>query len=638
MGMRSSLLIGDDDYDLDLPRIIPRGDGFYTALLFYDSQREHDNDPLPHYSPYNEPLDKDSLGPDPRPAAIYLQPARFARFDALQLEVMLRLAFIIRTVSIRFVSQRAQGRGVLISDVERATASLNAWSDQLPDDVRWEAQSPPLLNGRKEGDSSTSQSVALRNSIKTLFIETLFCGNVLTVWSSVKDFGVRFEVDLTEAVHLFAQRLGLEDQKVGINLKKEKPNVPFGEESTETEATEESKEQRKQMALRKLDALAIKSFLRMAHIASEAGKADILRASRSVFLNVSSACIVWGCEFAQRTVREPIPDVQINIPPNHDFASYILASVEQLITAVSTIDSYESINDVVGQLTVFLRIAREECRKARAQDPLSAASYHSDNSYSASSSSLVGRYLSFARSQDTTPSSSSTIDERSFSHGFSALSGSSVEDSPPASQFSKTNTVSPPDSRAAQVDEVSLLARAAVPDTQGQVGRTSEDPQPLWPSQSSAKPSFLHASHPIIDDLYGAALNHDLESIGGMDTRLLQRYLSDGPSTNIEGGQRPTNPPISNLPIPQSISTSPMASLATSRSFVESTQPENEGGRMGPSASDMSYGSMNFFNSDITNGWMDQELIQNWDQLMNNVCDAQVWAESQWQGFSFPSQ
>lgn len=563
LGIRTPLQIGDDDYDLDLPRIVPRTDGFFTALIFQKHQpaasAEDKRSPLDGYSPYNQPRDDSGVGADPEPAAFHTQPARFVRFDALHLEVMLRLAFIIRSVSIRFVSQRSQGRGVLYSDIERAVASLQAWWNQLPADVTWGLQSYPLLRAKNDGTSIDEKKFAipLRNSIKALFLETLYHANVLAICGAVRDYGIRFEVDLTEAVHLLAAQIGImgSNNEMPVTQERGRTTLDMLQQTADAENKngKESAEERKQVAKAKLDQLILKSFIRASFLARQAGDIGIVRASRSVFLNVFSAFAAYGCEFAKAAASMKSETAPFPLKPGQSPSDFVFARVQDYLYAMDTIDSYENISDMTNQLRTVLEESRKVCDKIRGRHDAAGGKSGSSDKDTPQSQGPAGSSESPAGTSTSgrTQDSSSSPPSMTGNSGLSWTSSNSGQTIP--FRFPLRGDL-PPGAPSVlshmDVDEVTLLARAAMPNAADGKHDYAIDPFDKkmgtgagWPqSFDTAAPasgpaaSSSTANAPAHDaaSLYGPGLDLNLENITGMDTQWLWQYLH-GSSSNSHG-------------------------------------------------------------------------------------------------------
>ncbi|MCO5553701.1 hypothetical protein L7F22_007227 [Adiantum nelumboides] len=346
-GQRRSPLINDDDYDQDLPRWLPRNDGDFNAYFFADATREktgQHGDDLAAFSTEFSPFTPSRFASaDPSPASWGIQVPRFSRFDAYQLETMLRMAFIVRAVSIRFVSPRSQGRGVLTSDVERAVFSFKAWRAQLPSEVTWEVQSAPLFVTKRMGKHASSNMVAMRNSLKTLFLESLYLGQVLGTWAAVDDFGLRIDVDVTEAAHMFAIKLGMNTSGTSTI-----PGAPRRSQMAPEDVRRKVRAQ--------LDELVAASFFRIAKVHKEAAELGLLRANRSVLMNVASAYCVWGCGLASHLLKASGGGLQSSMPSPSTSSSGpteingpsltaadVLSKAEDLIVAVASCDSAKTL-------------------------------------------------------------------------------------------------------------------------------------------------------------------------------------------------------------------------------------------------------------------------------------------------------
>lgn len=188
MGDRSSPVMADDEYDWDLPRFVPRQDGSYDSLIFCERESDAGSFTRINYGERKKDI-------------VCLQANHFEDLDIIQVQVMLRLAFVVRTVSMKLVSTKSQGRSVLVTDVKRAVSALTSWYKQLPIKVTWEAQIKELQKARDTTNGSVSNSgkvssSLMRNALKAFFVETLYHANVFNVWTSIDSFGTRVDLDL----------------------------------------------------------------------------------------------------------------------------------------------------------------------------------------------------------------------------------------------------------------------------------------------------------------------------------------------------------------------------------------------------------------------------------------------------------
>lgn len=604
MGERRNMLIGDDDYDLDLPRFVPRQDGFFTALLFYKSKRnKQDMEDLRQPS---------EVGTFDSPASVHMQPARFARFDAIQFEVMLRLAFIVRTVSIKFVSPRSQGRGVLMSDVERAVSALSAWYQQLPNEVTWEVQSEPLLSALQEGKSGSSNATAMRNSLKALFVEVLYHTNVLAVWASVDSFGTRADVDINDTVTLFTSRMRLGDEEQSRYSPSSASNPSTGPSPSSSDAymgaprpSQKAPEELRKAVKRKLDNLTSRSFLRVSKVAREAARVGLLRACRLVYVSGFSSFAVWGCGLArkmaangEKALGEGERELLVDAPPGYNQTEYIFKCVENLAHAIGVIDSFEGAAERVAQIKDLLQKSRESVKASQSN----------------SSPGLAGASSTSVKVDEEDSDSNSPVDEpfRYFfqTGGRRGLGNTTKGLGKPREQEEKGVETT-------EMDEVAQLAHAAMPYDSG---------LSLEEDATSSSADKSHETPDLYQGVPDQALDLDLESITGMDTSWLHQFL--------RGNARPLHP---QMQPPQAQSTSHDAAFIPPLYHDPATS-----GQMGPSASEME-ALYNFASSDGT--FMDSNTVApvmgtgidvQWDQFMANS-DAQIWADAQWQGFNVDS-
>ena len=156
-GAHRTPLISEDQYDQDLPRWRDRGEGAFSTTFGMPAN------PDTFFSPQGRGL---TSGPgsegDPYPASAGPQYPHFSRFDAVWLEALFRLTFITRTVGARTVSARAQGRGVLLSDLDHAMSAYGLWMAQLPQEITWEVQ---MADQRP--DQTPLHNITFRNALKT---------------------------------------------------------------------------------------------------------------------------------------------------------------------------------------------------------------------------------------------------------------------------------------------------------------------------------------------------------------------------------------------------------------------------------------------------------------------------------------
>ncbi|KDN46800.1 hypothetical protein K437DRAFT_262588 [Tilletiaria anomala UBC 951] len=116
-------------------------------------------------------------------------PPRYERFDALWLEMLLRLGFLVRTASRTLVSERAKSVGCPVHDVERLLAGLNAWSAHLPSILVWET----VIAGFQDRASLRRNSACFRMAIKSHQLEVYLHSQVLVLWMTVKALGLSAE-------------------------------------------------------------------------------------------------------------------------------------------------------------------------------------------------------------------------------------------------------------------------------------------------------------------------------------------------------------------------------------------------------------------------------------------------------------
>ncbi|MCO5565591.1 hypothetical protein L7F22_019265 [Adiantum nelumboides] len=661
---RKMVKIGDDDYDLDLPRFVPRPDGQYLGTLIHDENGT-----------------KEQPDSNTKPPVMTLAPSRFARFDALHLEVMLRLAFIIRTVTIRFVSPRAQGRGVLISDVEKATSSLQAWWSQRPSDVRWESQSEPLSRSLHEGKIGSNNALALRSSIKTLFLELLYHGNVLGIWSSIKDYNIRFEVDLNEAVHLFAARLSLDGNNANTSESVRETLKKLLDSSGDDE-------ERKQKAMNEVDILAARSFKRIAFIAKEAALLGIIRSNRGVMLNVCTAYAVWGCNLAKK-IAQTGQNYGLPVPTDRHPVEFTFAIVNDILFAMGTIDSYESAFEIVRQITGLFQMSQGEAKSTANVDfPMftgrnsifdnllqlrqNAGGAGTDSSQYVQTKPNFHHFYHEEKKEDSTAKVDNTRNTNK--------SSASTERESTFSPQQSSNLTSPSNVSQMDIDEVMQLARAALPEgyEAEQMQSNSSNAQLLNLRNSTMAGTFNNNSNLTSTprQLYGPSLELDLMSITGMDTSWLQNYLQteDGipvtqpytynPYTSFDQHQNQVSPlmqqqqqntPVSSYAMVESSTSHELPSVLSMPSQQSFMQPHPQQHVSSTNNNIPSFHPQNTVQpTNPSFGYVQEQrrgntqhpiqhghpigLEAQWEQMMANAGDAQIWAETQWQGFSFVEQ
>lgn len=620
---RRNVKIGDDDYDLDLPRFIEMKDGQYTSTPWLEA-KIHETLPSDASHALKEPH-------------MTLTPVHFGRADALQYEMLLRLAFVIRTVTIRFVSPRAQGRGVLITDVEKATASLDAWWKQRPAEVKWETQAEPLLRSLNEGLSGSNNALAIRSSIKMLFLELLYHVNVLGVWSSVEDYDIRFEVDLAEAIHLFASRMGLNESN----------NLSVKDSIEKMLDLGENVEERKEKARSQMESLVSRSFQRVAKVAKEAGLIGVLRANRNVMLNVCIAYSAWGCKLAKK-IAQTGDLFGLEVPLGRGATEYAFSLVDDILFAMSTIDSYEMASETVKRMTGLLRKSRAEAKSLTGMD-----SFKSRKPIREQGEGDMHYFHYFYKeseiSETETPSSSNPT--------FAADSSTPIPTS--------SNFTSPSNNSQMDGDEIMQLAQAALP-ISASVNRTLPKSENIFSHRildiTSKKENIGSSSNSVMaqapSQLYGPSLDLDLASITGMDTSWIQNYSQNVQNPNQNTGydhtffsheqnqdpassnsnfQPSTFIPAQQIYPNQQAHIQPTANSQFLPSFQQPSVTSGPGYDGSTSAAQYFAGErpsrIAFSVNENENA---AALSGNWDQIMFNGADAQVWAESQWQGFNFP--
>lgn len=277
-------------------------------------------------------------------APVHLVPrealSTMASFDAAHLESFLRLAFLVRTISIKFVTPEAQGRGVRPTEVERALYAFEQWRHQLPSIITWESavQHPPLHD-----------DVCQRNSIKALFLESLFLRQIAGTWSALHEYGVR-----ADECHCHC-------------------HAPSSRG--------------------RLDELMTAALFRIAKLHTEAAARRLLRAHR-VLLDLSATYALFGCAL----LRHMPPGGHVHVPSDAKLGPFAVAAgdmltaedmarlVQQLIDAARTCDSSQYVGEVVTKLQRFLAEARSVHRPLSSSDsaPFSSTSSSTSSPFPAS--------------------------------------------------------------------------------------------------------------------------------------------------------------------------------------------------------------------------------------------------------------
>lgn len=265
-------------------------------------------------------------------APVHLVPpealSTMASFDAAHLESFLRLAFLVRTISIKFVTPEAQGRGVRPTDVERALHAFEQWRHRLPSVITWESavQHP-----------SSHDDVSQRNSIKALFLESLFLRQIAGTWSALHEYGVR-----ADECHCHAPS-----------------------------------------SRGRLDELVTAALFRIAKLHTEAAAQGLLRAHR-VLLDLSATYALFGCAL----LRHMPLGGHVHVPSDAKLGPFAVAAgamltaedmaclVQQLIDAARTCDSSQYVGEVVTKLQRFLANAHRVHRPLSSSDssPFSSTS------------------------------------------------------------------------------------------------------------------------------------------------------------------------------------------------------------------------------------------------------------------------
>jgi hypothetical protein len=615
MGERRNVLIGNDDYDMDLPRFIPDGDGWFTAHFWH---RTTDNEK--------------QIVDEPHKDIRRLKASKFAKFDAFQFEVMLRLNFIIRTVSVKFVSPRSRSKGVLVSDVERAVSALTAWYQQLPHEVTWECQSEPLLNALYAGRKGSSNATAMRNSLRALFAECLYHANVLAVWGSVDTFGTRSDIDILETVALLSGRLKLDDNGGQLidnsSIKGEitRPNASDFDYSAAPLHTQKAPEEIRRAVKQLLDHLTVRSFLRIPKLAKEAARLGLVRSHRGLFLSQFSLYAVWGCGLACKVAAnggeglgEGGSTLRVDAPPGLSLAEYIFKRVEDLIYAIGMIDSAEFAPMKVKQIQGLLQKSRGNCREIN-------AAMQSRRSSQTSSIDATSPFSTGSRESVDDPDVASPHDAP-FRYYFKTGGRRGFSEMPtvaPETKLSIPKENHSSSSSSKDTDEVSMLAQAV--SGYGSSPFALDRPSPTSTFASGNTPEANKAGY-----TQDATLDFDLESISGMDTDWLHSFLQGGTPGWDASNQHPDPNlvPTQNAPSfydnsQSSMQSQSMANDAAAAQFFQSQSvPSNQ--------TDANNSTAYVAPPAVLTG-----VDTQWDQFMANA-DAQLWADAQWQGFNVDS-
>lgn len=295
-GRRSSPMIGEDSYDTELPAWMLNPENDFDA-------------------PKHIHLQKQQLR---RPPQQQGKASSTAAFDSTHLQFMLRLAFIVRTISIKFVTPKAQGRGVAAVDVARAKTSFCAWRNELPFETTWEVVTA-TLHSRNDNEAVTleeeeEEEVARRKSIKALFLECLVHRQIIGTWSALCEYGPQ---------------------------------------------------QGQEGAAPSLDELVLASFFRMSKISSEAARWGLLRAQRGVLMDLSATFAIWGCALLQHMPHLAVlPSQLVYLGPLAlegilvITAEDVLQRVAMLAEAVATCDSSSDAHEISTRLREFLAETR----------------------------------------------------------------------------------------------------------------------------------------------------------------------------------------------------------------------------------------------------------------------------------------
>lgn len=351
---RLSPRIGDDDYDLDLPRWQKPSE----ARSISDTNQQGQG-PLGDYTLYSRP--SASTVSDPEPANQLLQPQRLMQFDSLHLEYVLRLVFIVRAMSLNFVSARSMNHGVRSEDVARAMAALHTWQEQLPRELRWELHCTSLLTASASTSSFSNSHTARRNAIKSLVLELIFHSQVLGIWSSVSDFGLRHsQPEATEAINLLMERLGL-----GMQGREEGQNTPGSHSSHGSDCAGKGRprhERTQDVAgvsagehgdlLLQLELRTLESLYRVCAVSEDAAKLGLLRCSRSMFMCVLAAYGHFGLQYLRNKIDNPPP-----MREQHELAK-LCRAVEQLSDAIINVDSWPDASASASHLRKAATTAR----------------------------------------------------------------------------------------------------------------------------------------------------------------------------------------------------------------------------------------------------------------------------------------
>jgi hypothetical protein len=307
---RLSPLIGDDDYDQDLPRWTKRPE----AKAVISNSNTDGKGLLKDYSLY-QPSSVEAS--DPKPGTLTMQPTRFIKFDGLLIENMLRLVFLIRSLSLHFVSIRSQSKGIWTRDIIRAIKALRSWKKQKPQEISWDTHSQDLLHNSLRSKSTFQNH---RNAKRTLVHEFLYHSLIMGIWASVEDFGIRTgSLQPTEAASLLLERFDLESKVVNL--------------LDQASQSEEVKHQ--------LHEFINESFIRMAKVVKEAGQLGFLRCSRSQMMGVTAAYALYGCRTLVKKCNTKAVVLDI---------SSIMSCTKDLIEALRSIDSWIDAVPIADQL------------------------------------------------------------------------------------------------------------------------------------------------------------------------------------------------------------------------------------------------------------------------------------------------
>jgi hypothetical protein len=366
-------------------------------------------------------------------------------------------------------------------------------------------------------------------------------------------------------------------------------------------------------------------------------------------LNICSSYAVWGCDLGRR-IAQTKDNFGIEVGPGQDAAALVFSCVDDLLFAMSTVDTFEPAPGLAKQITGLLMKSR--------------ASVAYDNSPEASRSptSVFDKIYGEISLNDPSPGALSVTSEDSSTSGSGGqpfhyfynkgnkldlgdsvreigrqTARRSVSDSSPPFTSTVEQSASPSSN---EMDVVMQLAQAALPNQKNSRSDAQQSFAVSMPNNvairapAGSSSAFSLASigqtppqqqHISTEALYGPALDLNLAAITGVDSQWLHDYLNS--SSHLPGSATASVAPTSSSQYVQQrdINTFPQsATMPFNAGSAQFTIPEWSIGADSGKPINVEQATSQAVGLDLQ-----------WDQLMANAGDAQLWAESQWQGFSF---